>query len=41
MASWKDIIIIYAVVQSGGINEKKVITVDDVKKCLLSKCFMI
>ena len=39
MASWKDIIIIYAVVQTGGINEKEVITVDEVKKMSFKQIF--
>ena len=32
MASWKDILLVYTVKQSNGINQQEVITVDNTKK---------
>lgn len=39
MASWKDILLTYAIRQSNGINEQEVITLDDSKKKLIKDIF--
>lgn len=39
MATWKDILIIYAVKQSNGINEQEVVTMDNAKKQVLKDVF--
>ncbi len=39
MATWKDILIIYAVKQSNGINEQEVVTMDNAKKQVLKDIF--
>lgn len=39
MATWKDILIIYAVKQSNGINEQEVVTMDNTKKQALKDIF--
>ena len=39
MASWKDILTIYAIKQSNGVNEQEVITIDDNKKAIIKKIF--
>lgn len=39
MASWKDIIIIYVIKQSNGVNEKEVITIDNNKKNMIKSIF--
>ena len=39
MASWKDVLLIYTVKQSNGINQQEVITVDNTKKALIKQIF--
>ena len=39
MASWRDILLIYAVKQSNGVNEQEVITLDDSKKAIVKQIF--
>ena len=39
MASWKDILLVYTVKQSNGINQTEVITVDDNKKKMIKEIF--
>ena len=39
MASWKDVLLIYTVKQSNGINEQEVITIDNTKKALIKQIF--
>ena len=39
MASWKDILLVYTVKQSNGINQQEVITVDNTKKDLIKQIF--
>lgn len=39
MASWKDILLIYSVKQSNGINEQEVITMDENKKQIIKNIF--
>lgn len=39
MAEWKDILLIYAVKQSNGINEQEVITMNDTKLAVLKSIF--
>lgn len=39
MASWKDILLIYTIKQSNGINEQEVVTVDDIKKDIVKEIF--
>lgn len=39
MASWKDILLVYTVKQSNGINQQEVITVDNTKKALIKQIF--
>ena len=39
MASWKDVLLVYTVKQSNGINQQEVITVDNTKKALIKQIF--
>lgn len=39
MASWKDILLIYAVKQTGGIYEQEVVTMDNAKRIMLKQIF--
>lgn len=39
MASWKDILLVYTIKQSNGINETDVVTMDDNKKKVLKEIF--
>src|SRR5699024_4935289 len=39
MASWKDVILIYAVKQSNGVNEQEVMTIDNQKKMVFKQIF--
>lgn len=39
MASWKDILIIYTVRQSNGLNQQEVVTMDNGKKIMLKQIF--
>ena len=35
VSSWKDVLLIYTIKQSNGINQQEVITVDNTKKALI------
>jgi hypothetical protein len=39
MASWKDILLVYTIKQTNGINEQEVITMDDSKKAIVKQIF--
>jgi hypothetical protein len=39
MASWKDILLVYTIKQTNGINEQEVITMDDSKKAVVKQIF--
>lgn len=39
MASWKDILLVYTIKQSKGINEQEVITMDESKKKIVKEIF--
>lgn len=39
MSSWKDVLLIYTIKQSNGINQQEVITVDNTKKALIKQIF--
>ena len=39
MSSWRDVLLIYTVKQSNGINQQEVITVDNTKKALIKQIF--
>ena len=39
MASWKDVLLIYAVIQTGGMYEQEVVTMDNAKRISLKQIF--